>query len=371
LHLPSTVVPVPARIPELHTTLSEVDPSSGSDRLSPADQLDPADPLAAADRLAGADQQAADLLITVAKAFADRLRVNVLRILREDSYGVLELCQILNLAQPALSHHLKVLFEAGLVARRREGSSIFYRRAPATTELHRAMLGAVDTLTLQAAQLEQVERIHLERNRRSQNFFAQHAHDFVLQQARISDAAVYVPSVLELVDRARAADSGMPEETTALEIGPGDGELLRLLAGRFTHVVGIDNQPTMLERCASVPGAFPNVRLLNRDFTTLPSIARYRLVVAAMVMHHLASPARLFQHARRLVSSGGMLVAVDLCRHDHEWVRDACGDLWLGFEPQELLDWATAAGFTRVESQFLAQRNGFQIQIHGFRNTST
>lgn len=312
-----------------------------------------------------------DVLMTEAKALADRLRVNVLRILKEDSYGVLELCCILDMAQPALSHHLKVLFEAGLVARRREGSSIFYRRAPATTELRRAMLAAVDTMTLPETQLAQVERIHAERNRRSEAFFAQHAHDFANQQARISDAAVYVPSVLELIDRALGEDARAGAETTALEIGPGDGELLRLLAGRFDHVVGIDNQPAMLERCAAVAAECANVRLLNRDFSSLPSIARYRLVLAAMVVHHLASPARMFQHAKRLVGPGGHLVVIELCRHDHEWVREACGDLWLGFEPHELLDWAARAGFVRVESQFLAQRNGFQIQIHGFRNTSS
>lgn len=332
------------------------------------------------------ERQPVDMLMTEAKALADRLRVNVLRILKEDSYGVLELCQILNVAQPALSHHLKVLFEAGLVARRREGSTIFYRRAPATTELRRAMLEAVDTMTLPEQQLIQVDHLHAERNRRSKAFFAQHAHDFALQQARISDASVYLPSVVELIDRALAADVERGESrsadadasvatassaTTALEIGPGDGELLRLLASRFANVVGIDNQQAMLDRCAAIPAALPNVRLLCRDFASLPSIARYRLVVAAMVMHHLASPARMFQHARRLVSPGGMFVVVELGRHDHEWVRDACGDLWLGFEPQELLDWATGAGFTRVESQFLAQLNGFQIQIHGFRNTNT
>jgi DNA-binding transcriptional ArsR family regulator/SAM-dependent methyltransferase len=335
-----------------------------------------------------AERLPVDVLMTECKALADRLRVNVLRILREDSYGVLELCQVLNIAQPALSHHLKVLFEADLVARRREGSSIFYRRAPATTELRRAMFAAIDSMALPETQLRQVEHIHAERNRRSEAFFAQHAHDFALQQARISETAVYLPSVLELIDRAHRSpakpsaatpappERGAPaeasaEETSALEIGPGDGELLRALALRFTHVVGIDNQPAMLERCATIPAEYPNVRLLNRDFASLPSIARYRLVVAAMVIHHLASPARMFQHAKRLVSAGGLFVVVELCRHDHEWVREACGDLWLGFEPQELLDWATRAGFSREESQFLAQRNGFQIQIHGFRNTNT
>jgi DNA-binding transcriptional ArsR family regulator len=314
------------------------------------------------------EQRPADVLVTEAKALADRFRVNVLRVLKEDSYGVLELCAILNVAQPAMSHHLKVLHEAGLTARRREGNTVFYRRAPATTELRRAMLDAVDTLPLPTHQLRQVEQIHAERNRRSRAFFAAHATDFALQQARISDTAVYVPSVLELIDREVASQGPEQTELAALEIGPGDGELLRLLAPRFASIVAIDNEPAMLERCAPVAAEQPNVRLLNRDFTTLPNIARYRLVVAAMVMHHLASPARMFHHARRLVSGGGLLVVVDLCRHDHEWAHDAAGDLWLGFEPQELLDWAGRAGFARIESQFLAQKNGFQIQIHGFRN---
>ncbi|MBX3706216.1 MAG: ArsR family transcriptional regulator [Pseudomonadales bacterium] len=312
----------------------------------------------------------ADVLVTAAKAIADRLRVNVLRVLKEDSYGVLELCSILDIAQPALSHHLKVLHEAGMTARRREGTSVFYRRAPAASPLHAAMLAAVDAVDLTPAQRLQIERIHLERNLRSQAFFAQHAADFATQQARISETAVYLPSVLELIDRVLGSDGSDLAAGTALEIGPGEGELLAHLAARFAHVVAIDNEPAMLKRCASVVAELANVRLLNRDFTTLPSIARYRLVVAAMVLHHMASPARMFQHARRLVASGGMLLIVELCRHDREWVRDACGDLWLGFEPQELTDWAGRAGFQRGESQFLAQRNGFQIQIHCFRNSS-
>jgi len=315
------------------------------------------------------DAALTEVLVTATKALSDRLRISVLRVLKEDSYGVLELCSILEIAQPALSHHLKVLFEAGLTARRKEGNSVFYRRSPAATPLHTAMLEAIDAIPLSAAQLQQIEQIHAERNRRSQAFFAQHAEDFTQQQARISEAAVYLPSVLELIDRALAIEAPGLNAGTALEIGPGEGELLRELAGRFNHVVAIDNEPAMLQRCAPIAADSANVRLLNRDFAALPSIARYRLVVAAMVVHHLASPARFFLHARRLVSPGGLLVVVELCRHDHEWVRSACGDLWLGFEPRELIEWGTRAGFSRGESQFLAQRNGFQIQIHAFKNS--
>jgi ArsR family transcriptional regulator len=48
--------------------------------------------------------------------------------LQQNAYGVLELCQIFDIRQSAMSHHLKILANAGLVATRREGTTIFYRR---------------------------------------------------------------------------------------------------------------------------------------------------------------------------------------------------------------------------------------------------
>jgi hypothetical protein len=47
-------------------------------------------------------------------------------------------------------------------------------------------------------------------------------------------------------------------------------------------------------------------------------------------------------------------------------VTQACGDQWLGFEPKELNRWAGQAGFELLESQYLAQNNGFRIQIHSY-----
>lgn len=309
-------------------------------------------------------------LLGDARALGERVRLQVLRALRSDSYGVLELCTILDIAQPALSHHLRILFEAGLVAKRREGSTIFYRRAAATTAVRKAFFAAIDATHLSPEQQARVQDVYAARARRSLEFFALNAADFATRQGRVAQASVYVPGVLEVLDRALAGAPALSDQSTALEIGPGDGELLRALADRFDVVTGIDNEPSMLERCAPVADSCANVRLLQRDFMALPSIARYRLVVAAMVIHHLAAPARVFQYARRLVVDQGHFLVVELCRHEHTWVHEACGDQWLGFEPQELNEWAEAAGFTREESQFLAQRNGFQIQIHAFRKVA-
>ncbi|MFP9025202.1 ArsR/SmtB family transcription factor, partial [Pseudomonas aeruginosa] len=70
-----------------------------------------------------------DPLAALCKAAGDSLRLNVLRALANDSFGVLELAQIFAIGQSGMSHHLKVLAQAGLVATRREGKAIFYRRS--------------------------------------------------------------------------------------------------------------------------------------------------------------------------------------------------------------------------------------------------
>ena len=299
--------------------------------------------------------------MTTTKAVGDRLRANILRALKEDSFGVLELCHIFSTPQPALSHHLKVLHLAHLVARRREGNSIFYRRSINVEDrLRTALFAALDDLALDEAAQTGLHEVHEQRRLRSEEFFATTAGKFRDQQALISEAGVYAPSVMDLIRHGDVTPS------TALEIGPGDGELLCLLAERFTEVVGIDSTKAMLQRTAERVRSLNNVRLLEREFTALPRIRKYQCVVAAMVVHHMAAPQLFFHQAHRVIKAGGLLVVVELCRHDHEWAKEACGDLWLGFEPRELSDWALHAGFDTGEPRFLAQKNGFRIQIQSF-----
>jgi hypothetical protein len=81
------------------------------------------------------------------------------------------------------------------------------------------------------------------------------------------------------------------------------------------------------------------------------------------VLHHARSPAAFIGHAARHLAPGGLLVVIELCRHDQDWVRDACGDVWLGFEPDDLDQWAAMAGLSPGAPQYLAQRNGFRLQI--------
>lgn len=69
-------------------------------------------------------------LLTAFQALGDENRLRILRALEEGEHCVCELQSTLALGQSLLSHHLRVLREAGLVRDRREGRWIYYALAP-------------------------------------------------------------------------------------------------------------------------------------------------------------------------------------------------------------------------------------------------
>ena len=67
-------------------------------------------------------------LAKACKAAGDPLRMSILKLLGQGAFGVLELCRVFDIKQSSMSHHLKILAQAGLTSTQREGNSIFYRR---------------------------------------------------------------------------------------------------------------------------------------------------------------------------------------------------------------------------------------------------
>ncbi|MCV6625833.1 MAG: metalloregulator ArsR/SmtB family transcription factor [Cellvibrionaceae bacterium] len=315
----------------------------------------------------------AERLAALLKAAADPLRLEVLRVLARDSYGVLELASVFGLKQSSMSHHLKVLAQAGLVATRREGNSIFYRRALASSEpllgeVQLPLLHSIDALPLSAAAQDQLQQVQAEREAASQRFFSENAAKFREQADLIASFPVYREQVLEVLAQAQ-----LPCRGQALELGPGEGELLPELAGRFERVYALDNSQAMLAQSqqAVSQAGLDNVELILGDTRRLPELAlNADCVVVNMVLHHTPSPAQIFLDLAATLNSGGSLLVTDLCRHDQSWAQTACGDLWLGFEPEDLSQWAAAAGLAEGQSVYFALRNGFQIQVREFIQTT-
>ncbi len=328
-------------------------------------------------------QQLSEEFVAVHKAAGDTLRAKVLQILRRDSFGVLELCQILDVPQPALSHHLKILFNAGLVIKRKEGTSVYYRRAlPGSGNPDRAnfaqlieqIYDTLDTLPLISRLGQKILEIHRDRAKRSEHFFNEEIQNnpdrFASQQALICEQSVYAESIRQLLQHIDTPAH------RALEVGPGEGEILKILSSYFESVLGIDSSHNMLQRTRKALDSdsefrADNIQLQLQEFGDPGALTKFNVIVLSMVLHHASSPASFFQSAKQQLNKGGMLLVVELLPHDQDWVKQACGDIWMGFAPEALDEWAKQTGFSKGSDQYLAQRNGFQIQICTYINNPT
>ncbi|MGI9287623.1 MAG: metalloregulator ArsR/SmtB family transcription factor [Pseudomonadales bacterium] len=308
------------------------------------------------------------------KAAADELRLHILRTLRRDSFGVGELCEIFAIQQPAMSHHLKVLAQSQLVATRREGNNIFYQRAAAALQawlqpLNDCLFETADQLPLPAPVEKRLKAIQDKRAQLSRQFFNDNVSKFTTQQELIADYPVYATPVAELVQQLDAQ-----QRRSVLEIGPGSGEFLAELATLFTQVIALDISEEMLNQAKTFAKAqcLKNTRFLLGDSKlALKKGINVQAIVMHMVLHHVASPADLFADATALLTDDGHLFVADLCEHSQDWVRQACGDLWLGFAPDELSQWALRAGLSEVrEGQYFSLRNGFRLQVRHFQKST-
>ncbi len=312
-------------------------------------------------------------ITALTKAAGDPLRMQVLKVLQQNAYGVLELCQVFDIRQSAMSHHLKILANAGLVATRREGTTIFYRRNPRNGNsqlqaLQQALFASIDRANLDSALEERLKQINGERARASVEFFNRNLAKFEENQDLIASWSDYGDSVENFLD------SSVNCRSTAIEVGPGYGQFLGKLSAIFDRVLALDNSAEMLEQCRSraTQQGLKNIEFILGD----TSVAQQRELKADclslnMVLHHNPVPSQIIADCASLLAPEGLLLITELCAHDQEWVKESCGDFWLGFEPEELTHWANLAGLTEGNSLYLTQRNGFRIQLRQFSARST
>lgn len=308
-------------------------------------------------------------LAALCKAASEPIRLDIMRVLSRDSFGVQELASILSVPQPGMSHHLKILSQCGLLKTRRQGNSIFYRRAMLRGDgefdaFQASLYATLDENPLNETYLQRMAAVHQERSEQSQEYFKKNADKFQERQGMLCDLSQYLSNLRELLELMR-----LPKKSRVMEVGPGQGGLLKELSQRCDSLVALDSASEILELTKkSVSNSSRKIEFVNCSLEAYSSGEKsFDAVILNMVMHHLASPAQAFLKLKQLLKPGGYVLVADLCSHHQEWVKTVCGDLWLGFDPQELSDWALKAGLETKQSLYLGLKNGFQIQLKLFK----
>lgn len=294
------------------------------------------------------NQVSPSTLIAALEAAGEITRIRLLALLSEAELTVTELVTILGQSQPRISRHLKLLAEAGLIERHREGAWAFFRLADrdALGEVAQAVVGRLDRedpqLASDHARLAEVRRARADQAAR---YFAEQAADW----DRIR--SLHVPE--ERVEAAIRELVGDKHFHAVLDLGTGTGRMLELLAAHANRAVGLDQSPAMLNvaRAHLDQAGLRNVQLRQGDIYALP-VERdaYDLVVIHQVLHYLDDPARALREAARALRPGGRLVIVDFAPHELEFLRERHAHRRLGFSHEEIATLLEETGLD-VESQ--------------------
>jgi len=113
----------------------------------------------------------------------------------------------------------------------------------------------------------------------------------------------------------------------ALDVGCGQGFLVRHLATRADEVVGIARHAPSLREAAARNKEHENVRFVEGDVMTHPFDETFDVVFSVAVLHHLPLAAGLAR-MKELTAPGGVLGVVGLARNGPtDYPRDAIGFL--------------------------------------------
>jgi ArsR family transcriptional regulator len=290
------------------------------------------------------------------KAAAEPTRLRMLLLLAGGELNVKDLTRILGQSQPRISRHLKLLAEAGLVDRFREGSWVYFHLSEqaAASELLRRLGQLVDsTDRVLQRDRERLDAIKRERAAAAQVYFRAHAAEWDRIRALHVEEAVVEQAVREAV--------GPRPVGLLLDLGTGTGRMLELLADRADRGIGVDVNQAMLAfaRARLDAAGLGAVQVRHGDIYDLAIADRAAgLVVMHQVLHFLIDPARAIREAARLLAPGGRLLIVDFAPHEIEFLRERHAHERLGFAPAQIVQWLKEAGLAPVLTRTLAPPAG-------------
>src|SRR4051794_19294834 len=297
-----------------------------------------------------------DALNAALKAAGEDTRLRVLVLLSEAELTVSDLTQILRQSQPRISRHLKLLVEAGLIERFREGAWAFFRLAEqgGGAELARMLIARLDPKDpIIDRDRDRLSAVRASRAAAAQDYFRAHAAEWDrIRKLHVPDEAVEQAISDALADRAFRS---------LLDLGTGTGRILEMFGGQLERGLGVDLSLDMLllARARIERAGLRHCSVRQGDIYDLAVPAgSFEVVIIHQVLHFLDDGARAIREAARVLSPGGRLLVVDFAPHDLEFLREEHAHRRLGFAAEAVTQWMTAAGLDVTLHRSLSPEHG-------------
>jgi ubiquinone/menaquinone biosynthesis C-methylase UbiE len=291
------------------------------------------------------------ILTAALKATGEPTRLRILALIAEAELTVSDLTEILHQSQPRLSRHLRLLAEAGLVERFREGSWAFFRLGDrgGAADVARALIARLDPADpIIARDRERLAAVRAARAAAAQTYFRRHAAEWDrIRKLHVADAAV------EGAIRAALADKPI---RSLLDLGTGTGRMLELFGPDVDRGLGLDLSLDMLAlaRARLDRAGLKHCSVRHGDIYDL-ALPRdsFDAVIIHQVLHFLDDCPRAIREAARVLRPGGRLLIVDFAPHDLEFLREEHAHRRLGFAADTVAQWINAAGLDLVAQKTL------------------
>lgn len=307
-----------------------------------------------------------DELLAGLKAIAETTRIRILFVLSHGELNVSELTYVLGQSQPRVSRHLKLMAEAGLLSRNKEGNWVLFRLRSEGVggALARSlvdMLPGKDAVL--SGDLSRLEEVRRQRDEKAQAYFsANAAHWSSLRSLHVDEANV---------EQAMRQLVGSKAIDTLVDLGTGTGRVLELFGTVARDLHGIDASREMLAiaRANLEKHGFRRAELRQSDIYALPlADASADLVTIHQVLHFLDEPQRALLEARRILRPDGKLLIVDFAPHELEELREEHAHRRLGISAEQMTAWFTRAHLQLVrhmvlDPPWLKSRKGLTVSL--------
>ena len=277
-------------------------------------------------------------LLAVLRACAEPTRLRLVALAARGAFCVSEFTEILGQSQPRLSRHLKLLGDAGVMERVREGANVWFAVPPDSGVVHDILGRLSEEDPVLAADRRAAARVLAERARIASESFRKQGADWDEMRALGLPAADVEAALLAMLPGSLLG--------RVLDIGTGTGRLLELLAPRMRSGLGVDASRAMLALARSrlaKPG-LGHVSVRQGDMYRLALAGSYDVVVLQMVLHYAEDPAAAVTEAARMLAPEGRLIVVDLAGHDRAALAERLAHRWPGFSDDTMRGLLETAG---------------------------